>query len=288
MPAGVSMSHFIERDGVRIHYLRHDGPAPPMVLLHGLTANAHYFDSLVQAGLTGTRGVLAVDLRGRGLSDKPPTGYSMAEHAADVIALLDHHGIERTVICGHSYGGLLAVYLASEYPDRVTRPIILDIAGPSITNPQVYELLRPSLDRLGKVFPSLDEFLASRKQQPYLDVSWDDAIEGFFRADVEPMPDGTVRVRIPPEVIAQVIAEGRNIDWQERLTRVGQQALLLNATGPYGPPGAPPLVLEEQAREAASLMPRCRYAWVPGNHMTMLFGEHVHATLAQLRAFLAS
>lgn len=281
------MSHFIERDGLRLHYLRYDGPAPPMVLLHGLTANANYFDSLIQARLTETRGVLALDLRGRGLSDKPSTGYSMAEHAADVIALLDHHGIERTVICGHSYGGLLTVYLASEYPDRVTRPIILDIAGPSIHNPQLFELLKPSLDRLGKMFPSLDEFLASRKQQPYLDVPWDGAIESFFRADVEPLPDGRVRVRIPPEVIAQVIAEAQKIDWQERLTRVEQEALLLNATGPYGPPGSPSLVLEEQAREAASLMPRCRYEWVPGNHMTMLFGEHVYTLLAQIRAFLA-
>jgi pimeloyl-ACP methyl ester carboxylesterase len=282
------MPHFIERDGVRIHYLQHDGPAPPLVLLHGLTANARYFDSLVQAGLSETRGLLIPDLRGRGLSDKPPIGYSMAEHAADVIALLDHHGIERTDICGHSYGGLLTVYLASEYPDRVARAIILDIAGPSIRNPQVYELLKPSLDRLGKVFPSLDEFLATRKQQAYLDVPWDDAIESFFRADVEPLPGGTVRVRIPPEVIEQVIAEGQQIDWQARFTQVEQQALLLNATGPYGSPGTPSLILEEQGREAAALIPRCRYAWVPGNHMTMLLGDHVHAVLAQIRAFLAA
>ena len=281
------MPHFIERDGVRIHYLRHDGPEPPLVLLHGLSANAHYFDSLVQAGLTETHGALIMDLRGRGLSDKPPTGYSMAEHAADVIALLDHHGIERAAICGHSYGGLLTIYLASEYPDRVSRAVIIDIAGPSIHNPKVYELLKPSLERLGKVFPSMDEFLATRKQQAHIDVPWDDAIESFFRADVEPLPDGTVRVRIPPEVIAQVVTEGQKVDWQERLTRVGQQALLLNATGPYGPPGTPSLVLEEQAREAASLMPHCRYQWVPGNHMTMLFGANAHAILAHIRAFLA-
>jgi pimeloyl-ACP methyl ester carboxylesterase len=284
---GAPMSQFIERDGVRIHHVRYDGPEPPLVLIHGLSANLHYFDSLVRAGLPGTRGVLALDLRGRGLSDKPATGYSVAAHAADVIALLDHHGIERTVICGHSYGGLVAVYLASEYPDRVSRAIVIDIAGPSIRNPEVFELLKPSLDRLGKVFPSLDEFLATRKQQSYLTVPWDDAIESFFRADVEDLPDGRVRVRIPPEVIEQVIAEGREIDWQERFTRVRQQALLLHATGPYGPPGTPALVLESQAREAAALLPRCRYAWVPGNHMTMLLGENVHTALAEIRAFLA-
>lgn len=281
------MPHFIERDVVRIHYLQHDGPAPPLVLIHGLSSNARIFDSLVQAGLSETHGALAVDLRGRGLSDKPATGYSLAEHAADVIALLDHHGIERTAIVGHSYGGLVTAYLASEYPDRVTRVILVDIAGPSIRNPQVYELLKPSLERLGKVFPSLDEFLTTRKQQPTLDVPWDDAIEGYFRADVEPLPDGRVRVCIPPEVIAQVIAEGQRIDWEKCFTRVEHQALLLNATGPYGPPGSPPLVLEEQAREAAALLPHCRYVWVPGNHLTMLLGDHVHTVLAHMRAFLA-
>lgn len=283
---GAPRSGFIERDGVRIHYLRHDGPEPPLVLIHGLTSNAHFFDSLVRAGLTERRGVLALDLRGRGRSDKPASGYSVAEHAADVIALLDHHGIERTVICGHSYGGLVAVYLASEYPERASQVIVVDIAGPSIRNPQVFELLRPSLERLGKVFPSMDEFLATRKQQAYLDVPWDDAIESYFRADVEPLPDGRVRVCIPPEVIQQVIAEGQKIDWQARLAQVAQPALLLNATGAYGPPGTPALVLEEQAREAAALLPRGRYVWVPGNHMTMLLGEHVHTALAEIRGFL--
>ena len=129
--------------------------------------------------------------------------------------------------------------------------------------------------------------MTTRKQQPYLDVPWDDGMESYYLADVEPLPDGKVRVRIPAEVIAQVSAEMRQVDWQERFTRVKHEALLLNATGPFGPPGTPSLILEEQAREAASLMPRCRYKWVPGNHMTLLFGEHVHAILAEIRAFLA-
>ena len=212
--SSTSSSHFIERAGVRIHYLEHDGPAPPMVLVHGLTANAHYFDSLVHAGLPDVRGALAVDLRGRGLSDKPATGYSVPETAADVIALMDHHGIERTVVCGHSYGGLLGIYLASEYPERVSKLIVIDIAGPSIRSAAVAELLKPSLERLGKVFPSLETYLASRRELPSMDGYWDAHIESFYRADVEHLPDGTVRVCIPPSAIEQVIIEGQQIDWQ--------------------------------------------------------------------------
>jgi pimeloyl-ACP methyl ester carboxylesterase len=286
--SSTASSHFIERAGVRIHYLRHDGPAPPMVLIHGLTANAHYFDSLVHAGLPDVRGALALDLRGRGLSDKPATGYSVPETAADVIALMDHHGIERTVICGHSYGGLIAIYLASEYPERVSKAIVIDIAGPSIRSAVVAELLRPSLERLGKVFPSQDAYLASRKELPSMDGYWDEHIESFYRADVEPLPDGTVRVRISLEAIQQVIIEGQQVDWQARIAGVKQPVLLLHATGSYGPPGGPPLVLPEQAREAAALLSDCRYVRVPGNHMTMLFAENAREILGHVRAFVAA
>lgn len=284
--SSTSSSHFIERAGVRIHYLEHDGPAPPMVLVHGLTANAHYFDSLVHTGLPDVRGALALDLRGRGLSDKPATGYSVPETAADVIALMDHHGIERTVVCGHSYGGLIGVYLASEYPERVSKLIVIDIAGPSIRSAAVAELLKPSLERLGKVFPSLEAYLASRREMPSMDGYWDEHIESFYRADVEHLPDGTVRVCIPPSAIQQVIVEGQQIDWQARIASVTQPTLLLHATGSYGPPGGPPLVLPEQAREAASLLRDCRYVHVPGNHMTMLFAENARALLGHVRAFV--
>ncbi|WP_222841318.1 alpha/beta fold hydrolase [Hymenobacter sp. BT188] len=42
-------SHFLQTNGIRLHYLDHAGPEPPLVLLHGLTGNAHAFDGLIQA-----------------------------------------------------------------------------------------------------------------------------------------------------------------------------------------------------------------------------------------------
>ena len=83
------MGHFAQVNGIRLHYLDHKGGDPVLVLMPGLTSNAQSFDGLVGAGLSPALRVLALDLRGRGLSDKPVSGYSLAAHAADVIGLLD-------------------------------------------------------------------------------------------------------------------------------------------------------------------------------------------------------
>ena len=117
----------------------------------GLTANAHSFDGLIAAGLNQKHRVLALDLRGRGLSDKPATGYSMADHAADVLALLDSLGLEQVLLGGHSFGGLLTYYIAANFPERVSKLVVLD-AG-VVFNPRIQELLMPTLSRLGRFIP---------------------------------------------------------------------------------------------------------------------------------------
>ncbi len=66
------------------------------MLLPGITANLHNFDGLIDAGLAPRFRVVALDLRGRGLSDKPAQGYSIPEHAADVIGVLDGLGLSES------------------------------------------------------------------------------------------------------------------------------------------------------------------------------------------------
>jgi len=224
------MDRFIRTNGLQLHYLEHLGGAPLIVLLPGLTANAHVFDGLIQAGLSPRFRVLALDLRGRGLSDAPAEGYTMANHAADVIGLLDALGIERATIAGHSFGGLLTFYLAAHYPARVTRLIVLDAAMSNAT-PATRAAIQPSLDRLGRVLPSWDTYLDAIKQAPYFDGWWDPAIESYFRADVRVSEDGSVQSRSHPEVIGAamdgVIAE----DWQAHLAAIRQPAILFQAPG---------------------------------------------------------
>lgn len=254
-------------------------------MLHGLTANAHYWDGLIAAGLR-QHATIALDLRGRGLSDQPAAGYGLAEHAADVLAVLDQLGHDRAVLCGHSYGGLLGVYLAATHPDRVSRLIVIDIAGPSIHNPEVLELIRPSLERLGGVWSSEAEFVAAMRKTPALAGCWDRHVDAYFRADVRHLDDGRVQVRTPGDVIAQVIREGQREDWQAHLEAVRAPVLLLHARGAFGPPGTSPIVLDTQAKATAAALANCRYEIVPGNHMTMLFGDGAIAVASAIKDFV--
>jgi pimeloyl-ACP methyl ester carboxylesterase len=278
------MDRFAQVNGIQLHYLDHGGGGPTLVLLPGLTANAHAFDGLILAGLGSRFRVLALDLRGRGLSDKPVTGYSMPEHAADVIALLDELGVGRAVMCGHSFGGLLTLYLAARHPERVNKLVIIDSSA-MLINPRTRELIKPSLDRLGKSVPSWGLYLEAMKRAPFFTDWWDPAIESYFRADVEMGEDGAVRPRSRPDNIAEAIDGAGKEDWPAHLAAIRQPAILLHAPGAYGPAGAPPIVTLEQARATAGALTDCRYVEVPGNHITMLYGEGARRIVESVTEF---
>jgi pimeloyl-ACP methyl ester carboxylesterase len=276
---------FVHSGRVRLHYLRDRGGPLPLVLLHGLTANGRFFEPLIGAGLTTGHDVLRLDLRGRGLSDQPETGYRVSDHAADVLALLDTLGIERAVIGGHSYGALVTLWLAAHHPDRVRQQILIDIAGPTIQNHETFRLIQPSLERLGRVFASMDDYLAHVRQLPWLDGGWSDDLLPYFRADVELRQDGTVRPRTTPAVIAQVVAAGQRERWSEIVAAARRPALVVHAPGPFGPPGTSPIVTRAQAKDLMASLPDARYLEVPGNHITMLTGARAATIVAAIETF---
>src|SRR6185437_14750156 len=107
--------HFINVNNINLHYIDYENDNPPILLMHGLTANAHAFDGLVANCLTTHFRVISPDLRGRGQSDHPAFQYSMEDHALDIIGLLDHLNIDKVTLAGHSFGGLLGFYIASSY-----------------------------------------------------------------------------------------------------------------------------------------------------------------------------
>ncbi len=277
---------YLDASGLRLHYLDHPGEGPPLILLHGLSSNAHVFDGIAPQ-ITPRRRLLALDLRGRGLSDKPATGYRMEDHARDVLALLDAHGLARATIVGHSFGGLLSYYLAARYPDRIERIVVIDAARQF--HPRVGELLRPSLDRLGQVFPSWEAYFTQLLATPQFDqFTFDEAALAHYRADVETLSDGTVRPWPTPEAIAQAGQLMAAEPWAEIIESIQQPVLLLNATGAYGLPGTPPLLPAELARETVAALPRGRYAHVPGNHMTMMFDAGAGLIASEIARFLVA
>lgn len=279
------MEQLIQVNDMQLHYLEHIGNNGPLLLMPGLTANAHSFDGLIKAGLSPNIRVLAVDLRGRGLSSKPDSGYSMVDHAEDIIGLLNELEIEQVVLGGHSFGGLLSIYMAAYYPDRVNKLVVIDAAGSM--HPKVRDLIKPSVDRLGKILPSWDDYLQSMKQMPFFQGWWDQTIESFYRADVEIRDDGTVKPRSRPEAIVEAVDSALDEDWMQHLTMIKQPLLMLNALGPYGPDGSPPVLPREQALETVHAVSDGRYVEVPGNHMTMLYGEGAQKIVDEIIAFLS-
>ncbi len=278
------MERFVYVNNIQLHYLDHPGGVPPLVLMPGLTANACSFDGLIKAGLSPALRVLALDLRGRGLSQKPDSGYSMADHCADVLGLLDALEFSQVVLGGHSFGGLLSIYMAAHHPERVSKLVIIDAAGSM--HPQVRELIKPSVDRLGNVLPSWEVYLEAMKQMPFYQGWWDPTIESYYRADVEIRTDGTVKPRSRPEAIIEAVEKALAEDWTQLLNAVRQPVLLLNAPGSFGLPGTPPVLPREQAMDTVNILSEGRYVEIPGNHMTMLYGEGARRIVEAILAFV--
>jgi pimeloyl-ACP methyl ester carboxylesterase len=146
-----AVSRFItSADGLRLHVREHPvcehgggraqprsgGTGLPVVCLPGLSRTTEDFDALAAALAADPavpRRVLALDYRGRGLSDydRDPKNYTLPVELADVIAVLDACNAMPAVIVGTSRGGLLAMLLAAVRPDTIAGAVLNDI-GPVI------------------------------------------------------------------------------------------------------------------------------------------------------------
>jgi lipase len=107
-----------------------EGP-DPVVCLHGITAQHRAFNAAARY-LGPSLGLVGVDLRGRGDSDKPESGYSLEAHAADVVRVLDHLGLQSAVLAGHSMGAFVALKTALLFPERVRALVLLDGGWPRV------------------------------------------------------------------------------------------------------------------------------------------------------------
>ena len=118
---------YFDSSGVRIHY-QDAGSGDPVVLVHGFasTADHNWGGTGWIAALSSTYRVIAPDVRGHGLSDKPhsPEAYGYSTMGADVTRLMDHLGLPRALLIGYSMGASIAIELMLSHPDRF-RAIVL-------------------------------------------------------------------------------------------------------------------------------------------------------------------
>jgi pimeloyl-ACP methyl ester carboxylesterase len=274
--------HFVDTNGLKLHYLDSGGDETALILMHGLTANAHAFDGLLKAGLGKQCRVISVDLRGRGLSQKPAEGYTMKHHAEDILGLMDALGLKKVILGGHSFGGLLTFYMAYHYASKIDKIVILDAAAQ--LHPQTREMLVPALSRLGQTFPSFDNYLQKIKSSPYM-TYWEDTMLSYYQADVETFTDGSVKPRSTPQNMTEAVVKGSfGEPWLDYLKALTQPAILINGTMDYAL-GAP-LLPKELALQTVAMMPNCQYYEVKGNHQTMLYGLGAQQTVEAISLFL--
>jgi 3-oxoadipate enol-lactonase len=95
------------------------GKGTPLVLLHGYPLDHHTW-GFVASKLEDTFDVIMPDLRGFGESTTSDTVFTMDDFASDIAGLLDHLGIKKTAITGHSMGGYVALAFTKLYPERVS------------------------------------------------------------------------------------------------------------------------------------------------------------------------
>jgi pimeloyl-ACP methyl ester carboxylesterase len=140
-------------NGVALNVLRlpaPEGGGPPVVMLHGIVIDnlSSFFYTLAHP-VAASHPVVLYDLRGHGRSQRPPTGYRMADHVADLHGLLGALRIEEPVVLlGNSVGGGIALSYAVAHPDRVAGLVLVEAHVPEAGSA---EPMAAMLERIGEL-----------------------------------------------------------------------------------------------------------------------------------------
>jgi pimeloyl-ACP methyl ester carboxylesterase len=197
-------------DGLRLHYVDYvpaaRSEATPVVCLPGLTRSAEDFERLAEALAATGRRVLALDYRGRGLSDRDPDWrrYSLDVEEADISATLAAAGVERAVFVGTSRGGIHVMRFAARRPEILRAAVVNDI-GP-VVDAGGLRRIKSYVGRLPTV-GSLPIALAALKlvAGPQFTALSHDEWEAFARATFAEA-NGRLELRYDPE-LAHVLDE---------------------------------------------------------------------------------
>jgi 2-hydroxy-6-oxo-octa-2,4-dienoate hydrolase len=179
--------------GLRTNYLE-QGEGQPVVLLHGsgpgVTAYANW--RLTLPSLAQRFRVVAPDLMGFGFSERPAdAAYGVARWTRQVVDLLDALGLEQVSLVGNSFGGGIALRVATEHPERVDRLVLMGSVGVPFPLTQGLDDVwgyEPSLESMRRL---LDVFAHSRE------LVTDELAEVRYRASTEPGFQESFRAMFP-------------------------------------------------------------------------------------------
>jgi pimeloyl-ACP methyl ester carboxylesterase len=283
---------FAAEDGLHLH-LRDYHPGPdatgsrlPVICLAGLTRNARDFHQLaliISQDARTPRRVIALDYRGRGLSDRDDNkaNYTVLVEARDVIHVCAGLGVDRAIFIGTSRGGLILHMLAAIKPDLLAAVVLNDI-GPVIEAKGLMQIR----DDLNSAIPPRDWNDATKMLQarhgadfPALgEQDWVEMADAIYRET-----DGRIVADVDPAIAAQLMT----IDFENPLPDLWSQFDALANTpkmvirGEHSPLLSETTVEEMMARHAGA-----QRVWAPEQgHPPLL---HLQPVANAIKAFLAS
>jgi pimeloyl-ACP methyl ester carboxylesterase len=245
---------------------------PPAVVLHGVLQTGDGLRHLAQ-WLSRGGGVLVPDLRGRGATEAPDTGYDPVTMADDVAALIGHVGCDRPVLIGRMHGGVIAYHLAARRPD-LARGVVLSEANPEISEERAERRL-DAIRTLPRQFDSRQEaerFYEDRLLLPPARAQHDIPI------DLETTSDGHLRWRHNLDIVSRIEAAATpRADW-DVLARVPVPLLILRGQRGELPP--------DTAQRARAEAPRARVLTIYGAGREVFLGPGSEQALAAIELFL--
>lgn len=288
MPTSPVRDEYIIAGDLTFHYVQWGAHGPPLIFVHGITANAYCFQAFADA-LSSDYRVYTYDLRGRGDSDKPEVGYSIPIHADDLAEIIDALELDRPVVLGHSLGAFIALQFAVKYPEKLSKLVLIDGGGrlPWSTLEGQPAWLTASLARLGTPVASFPEYLQRFKMAPFLGPYWNEYVDVYLDHDVFRQSDGSVVSKGYPAGIREDQMSFFEADFQPQAlwSKVTVPALLMRA-GQGLFTESDQLLLESEAWAMQQQMSDYRYVSYPDlNHYTIIFGVSA-APARDIRAFL--
>jgi pimeloyl-ACP methyl ester carboxylesterase len=245
--------------GDQLVHIEQAGQGEPVILLHGFGASTYAWRNVMPALAAAFR-VVAIDLNGFGYTQRPRTfeSYTREGQAALVLRVMDALGFDSAHLMGHSYGGGLSLFIASQYPQRVRSLVLVDSSAPTYANDR--------RSRAASVKPLLGLYLRSFVLRPntvrraLLHSFYDDSLvtpelvhEYYERLRVEGVVDAYYGLTAPARTASEPV----------ELEKIRMPALVVW--------GAEDLLISAEAgRRAAARMPSAEFVLMEGvGHVPM-------------------
>jgi pimeloyl-ACP methyl ester carboxylesterase len=251
-----------------------------VLAIHGIASNLVIWRAVArEVARQGRVTVLAPDLRGRGDNTGLPGPYGLGAHIADMLAVLDHAGVQRAVLAGHSMGAYVAARIAAEQPDRVASLVLVDGGLPvgSLSEEAAAGAnaltVGPAMARHALSFASDESYLDYWRLHPAFLNAWNADVEAYALHDLGGAP-GARRYHLNVDAVEadsdQMLRDPCN---QSVLERAGTHVHVLRAErGALDDEN--PLIPQHALDSFVAQNPAAEVEQVKGvNHYTVMLGK---------------